>query len=97
MKPGDKAATAAAAGTRIRKLREAFGMTRETFGARVSIEPRALGNYETGLRQLPPEAAIRIAGLFGLTLDWIYWGRTGGMPLDQLDKIEGRVVLKRRT
>lgn len=89
MKKSDRSAVAIATGARIRRLRESKGFIRDEFGPMVGVSSRVIGNYETGKNLLPAETAIRIAELFGATLDWIYWGHAGGLPPKLLAELEG--------
>lgn len=80
------------AGARVRKLREMRGLTREAMCGMVGIETRALGNYETGLRMIPPHEAAKVADLFSVNLDYIYRGVTDTLPF----KIAQELLADRR-
>ncbi|MGC2781121.1 MAG: helix-turn-helix transcriptional regulator [Bradyrhizobium sp.] len=67
---------------RLRLIREAKGLNQATFARLVGIEPQAINNYETGLRRISVDQAIKICAATGVSLDYIYRGLTGHLPVD---------------
>lgn len=60
----------------IRQLREEKGMTQQDLAAQVGVSQTAVCNWESGKAKPELPKAVRLADLFGVTLDVIY-GRTG--------------------
>lgn len=59
-------------GKRLFTLREEQGLTLDQAAERWGISKVSLARYETGLDFLPSKAAIRIARVEGVTLDWLF-------------------------
>lgn len=59
-------------GKRLFTLREEQGLTLDQAAERWGISKASLARYETGLDFLPSKAAIRIARVEGVTLDWLF-------------------------
>lgn len=58
-------------GLRIKKLREQKGLTQIALARRINKSKSAIASYESG-RQMPPlEVLISIAGVFGISLDYL--------------------------
>jgi len=69
-------------GERIRVLREALGYKNASlFAAFVGWSPQQLSNYENGQKRPEVTMAIRLCNRTGVDLDWIYRGRTAGLPM----------------
>ena len=60
----------------IRKLREARDMTQQQLADAVDVTREAVAKWESGVAQPRMNAAIRLATLFGVTLDEL----AAGMP-----------------
>ncbi|MBR0695978.1 helix-turn-helix domain-containing protein [Bradyrhizobium lablabi] len=67
---------------RLKLTREALGLHQAAFGRLVGIEPQAINNYETGLRRISVDQAIKICAATGVSLDWIYRGLASGLPVN---------------
>lgn len=67
---------------RLRRTREAMGQTQASWCRMVGIEPAAWSNYETGLRRISIDQALKVCKATGVSLDWIYRGMTAGLPYD---------------
>ena len=59
-------------GKRLFDMREEQDLTLETAAERWGISKASLARYETGLDFLPSKAAIRIARVEGVKLDWLF-------------------------
>ncbi len=67
-------------GQRLRRLREAFGPTKQTeWCAKHNFNPAQWNNWERGARRISVDSAERLCEIYGLTLDWIYRGRRDGL------------------
>lgn len=70
-------------GARLKRLREAQGYTSQAaFAALLGISPPRWNNIEKGL-PLSREIAFKLVQKVpGLTLDWLYFGKPDGMPIE---------------
>jgi transcriptional regulator with XRE-family HTH domain len=75
---------------RIRLTREALGLKQAAFARLVGIEPQALNNYESGLRRISVDQAIKICAATGVSLDWIYRGLSSGLPINLATALQQR-------
>lgn len=67
---------------RLKLTREALGLNQAAFARLTGIEPQAINNYETGLRGISVDQAIKICAATGVSLDWIYRGLSAGLPIN---------------
>jgi transcriptional regulator with XRE-family HTH domain len=65
----------------MKQLRGTLGMTQEELCAILEISQNRYAMYESGMRPLTLEVAARIALKTGVTLDWLYFGASAGLPL----------------
>lgn len=69
-------------GVRLSLLREAYGFKKQNaFAPLVGASPGAYNHWETGKQIIPVEYAVKVCILTGATLDYIYLGKTSGLPL----------------
>lgn len=74
-----------AIGARLRFLRETKGMKHQTqMAALVGASQSRYSNWENGIGVIPVEFAIKICGLTGATLDFIYTGNLSSLPMHLL-------------
>lgn len=72
-----------AIGRRLRHTRQGLSdLTQKAWAEKNGFNPTQYNNWEKGARRIPIEAAIRLADIYGLTLDAIYRGRLDGLPED---------------
>ncbi|WP_083926454.1 helix-turn-helix domain-containing protein [Bradyrhizobium sp. WSM4349] len=64
------------------------GMTQAAFGRLVGIEPQAINNYETALRRISVDQAIKVCAATGVSLDYIYRGVTSQLPAEIATNIQ---------
>jgi hypothetical protein len=68
---------------RARVLREALGyQTSAAFAAFLGVSAQRWNNVETGLPLSRDMAFLLVNKVPGLSLDWIYFGRAAGLPLE---------------
>ena len=67
-------------GERIRGLRELEGLSQDQLATRLGFSKVHLSKVENGKQGFSPEYMMRIADHFGVTLDYLYFGR----PRDEL-------------
>jgi transcriptional regulator with XRE-family HTH domain len=73
----------AAVGKRLKAIRLASGIERKEFVTRLGIGFADWNNYEDARMLLAPLSAAKLVDLLpGLTLDWIYLGRSSGLDAD---------------
>ena len=58
-------------GERVKQLRLSAGMTQEQLAERIWVTKAAISNYELSERNPSPETIIKIAGVFGVTTDYL--------------------------
>lgn len=66
---------------RLRRTRTAFGMQQGEFAAAAHLAVSTYNQYEQGKRLITIENAIVLCDRFDISLDWIYRGEAGGLPL----------------
>jgi transcriptional regulator with XRE-family HTH domain len=72
-----------AVGKRLKAVRLASGIERKEFVTRLGIGFADWNNYEDARMLVPPLSAGKLVELVpGLTLDYIYLGRTNGLDAD---------------
>ena len=81
---------------RLKRTREAMGLKPAAWCRLVDIEPAAWANYESGLRRISIDQALKVCRATGVSLDWIYRGLMQGMPVDLATKLQGRSPARRR-
>lgn len=64
---------------RLKRFREAYGLSQADVCRRTGIKPSAWSNYEQAFRRIPLDNAITIRAEWGLGLEWIYLGDTSGL------------------
>lgn len=87
------------AGERIKKLRQALGLTQKEFASRIGITYEMLGLYERG-KYAPPEKVLKlISSTFGVSYEWLktgqgeMWGREK-LSLEEIIEREQRKLLE---
>lgn len=63
-----------AIGARIRKQREQFGYTRETFAEKLDITPKFCADIELGNKGMSVQTLCNIAAVLKLSTDYILYG-----------------------
>lgn len=67
---------------RLKRTREAMGFNQAQWCRLTGIEPQAWNNYESGLRRISIDQAIKVCQATGVTTDWIYRGlMSAGLPM----------------
>jgi transcriptional regulator with XRE-family HTH domain len=66
--------------TRLRHVRETLGLTRAGFARRLRVTRNSVSRYELG-HQVPTAAVlVRVAGVGGVSLDWLLAGEDPATP-----------------
>lgn len=63
-------------------------MTQVAIAAMAGITPQAWNNYETARKRIDIDPALRLATVTGATLDFIYRGDLGMVPMDLRQRIQ---------
>ena len=58
-------------GSRLQKLRRLMEYRQEDVASMLGVERHALSQYETGVRMPPTDIVARLAGIYGVTTDYI--------------------------
>ena len=66
---------------RLKQTREAMKLNQASWCRLVGIEPQAWSNYESGLRRISIDQALKVCQATGASLDWIYRGLADGLPI----------------
>lgn len=74
--------TPEAIGARIKRVREAWEYSQADLGEICEVGKNTVSHWEHGRQRPTIPQMHRLTTATGLTLDWIYLGREGGLPLD---------------
>lgn len=66
---------------RIRALVEAVGLKPIDIARETGIAPASLSHYMTCTRPITIEAAMTLSKVYGVPLDWIFFGDPSGLPM----------------
>lgn len=69
-------------GKRLSQLRTALDVSQAELCREIKCSPTRWNNYELGDRRITLPIAMKLADEYGASLDWIYRGERGGLPLD---------------
>ena len=73
-------------GRRLKELRHLFGYRQEEVAGMLGVERHALSQYETGARIPPSDIIARIAGIYGVSTDYILGvNKNGGADAIYID------------
>jgi transcriptional regulator with XRE-family HTH domain len=67
---------------RLKRIRQAKGLSQAAWCRLVGIPTPQWHNYESGLRRIALDPALKVCAATGVSLDWIYRGITAGLPYD---------------
>lgn len=72
---------------RMKLTREALSLRPVDICRLTGIAPNAYSQYESGGRRINLDDGMRWAFALNLSLDWLYCGKMGALPLDAADKL----------
>jgi len=84
---------------RIRLVRKLSGLDQQQFAKRIGIPYKSWNHYETGYPMRREVLVTLLRHVEGLSVDWLWFGRTGNMPaglLKQLQQLERQEREERR-
>jgi transcriptional regulator with XRE-family HTH domain len=67
---------------RLKRLRDVYGPSQIEFCRRFGFTASQWSNYESGTKPSLAAATQLVRRIDGLSLDWIYFGRTGGLTIE---------------
>lgn len=77
-------------GERLVALRRAFSDDNiREWSERHGFNRTQYTHWETGTRRIPVEHAEKLVQLYGLSLDWIYMGRSDSLSTNALKRLSG--------
>lgn len=76
-----------AIGERLTSVREARQLSQADLARLIGESPQRWGLYERGERNPPPHLLAKFWQLTGATSDYVLFGRTYGLPLDLVEKL----------
>jgi transcriptional regulator with XRE-family HTH domain len=62
--------------------------SKAAFCRRVGISSQAWNNYESGINRISIDQALKLTSALGVSLDWIYRGRTFGLPVEFYNRLD---------
>jgi transcriptional regulator with XRE-family HTH domain len=82
---------------RLKLLREILskGGSQTEFAKSIGVSFARWSNYERGY-PVPREVAFILEDVYGVSVEWLWFGKTGNMPADLLAKIEAAEISARR-
>lgn len=69
-----------AVGARLKRAREIIGMTKREFAEGAGLTEQTYGPFENAKRPLTIEAAKKLRKAYGLTLEFMYFGKIDELP-----------------
>jgi transcriptional regulator with XRE-family HTH domain len=77
-----------AVGKRLELLRKAYGVKQQKqFAELIQASGAQYNNWALGRQIIPVEYAVKICGLTGATLDYIYLGKSSGLPMHLVSEL----------
>lgn len=73
-------------GQRIRKIREALGMSQVQMAALMGLRRQAIGRIENGVHLPDPLSVLPLCTKYGVTLEYIYYNRPHLLPQWLIEK-----------
>jgi len=70
----------AAIAARLKRVREILGLSKKDFAERAGISEQAYGPFENERRELSLQAAKKLRKTYGLTLEFMYFGKIDDLP-----------------
>lgn len=72
---------------RLERTRVALGLTQSEFADKAGIARNTYNQWEKGKGRPQLDGAISLCSTYNLTLDWIYFGETSGLPYQVASKL----------
>jgi transcriptional regulator with XRE-family HTH domain len=65
---------------RLRRVREVLGLDKKTFAERAGMGQQTYGPFENAGRAISLEAAKKLRATYGISLEYIYFGKIEDLP-----------------
>lgn len=75
-------------GKRIRRLRLHWELNQSEMARLLEVRPNTISQFESGYSRPASDIETRIKALFQVTLDWIRYGETTGLPTNLALKLD---------
>lgn len=72
---------------RLERTRLAMGLSQSEFAEKAGIARNTCNQWEKGKGRPQLDGAIALCNVYQLTLDWIYFGETSGLPYQVASKL----------
>jgi transcriptional regulator with XRE-family HTH domain len=72
--------TREAVASRLKKVREILGMEKKEFAERAGLTMQNYGPFENARRDLSLQSAKQLRATYGLTLEFLYFGKIDDLP-----------------
>lgn len=69
-----------AVAARLKRVREVLGLTKKEFAERAGMTEQTYGPFENGKRELSLNAAKKLRKRYGLSLEFMYFGKIDDLP-----------------
>lgn len=79
------------AARRLKAVRESEGLTKAEFADMLGVDRSTYIKIEDGAREIRVPMALRLAELFGISLDFLYRGNIATLSAEQAAKIRPRL------
>ena len=77
---------------RLRLSREALGFSMTNMARLIGGPTSTWHNYESGIRRISLDQALRLKARTGLTLEWVYTGDIATLPPHLQEKIQAQIT-----
>lgn len=69
-----------AVAARLKRVREALGLSKKDFAERAGLSEQVYGPYENARRELTLQSAKQIRKAYGISLEYMYFGNIEDLP-----------------
>lgn len=84
-------------GARIAALRRQAGMNQAELARKLQVSPSAVGMYEQGRREPSAQTLLEIAGVFGVSVEYLISGQPPAQDVQAVDRLlSSRITSARR-
>jgi transcriptional regulator with XRE-family HTH domain len=81
---------------RLRLSREALDFNITTIARLIGSDASTWHNYEKAIRRISLDKALLLKARTGISIEWVYSGDINSLPDHLRDKIQARIVAKKR-
>lgn len=77
---------------RIKELRKKMGLNKQEFAKKLGISTTTLYRYENGINEPNIEMLIKLADIFGTSVDYLIGAKTPMLDLRKLDPYQAEII-----